>query len=65
MREIFAAPAHVRLWHHPEIPDGADYFRLLMCCGHRATAPLTDRCQFGMFGPGWQGQNAIRSTWTV
>ena len=29
----FAAPAQVWNWHHPEIPESANYFRLLVRCG--------------------------------
>jgi len=32
----FSALAHVGCWHHPEMPENPDYFRLLMCCGRPA-----------------------------
>jgi predicted dithiol-disulfide oxidoreductase (DUF899 family) len=32
----FAAPAQVCNWHHPEMPESPDYFRLLTCCGNTA-----------------------------
>src|SRR6516225_9504178 len=37
----FAAPAQVCNWHHPEIPESQDYFRLLTCCGN--SVPALDR----------------------
>jgi hypothetical protein len=41
-------PAQVWKWHDPEIPESANYFRLLRCCGPKQTCRLTDRCQFDM-----------------
>ena len=29
----------VHTWHHPEMPERPDYFRLLTCCGLRADLP--------------------------
>jgi GAF domain-containing protein len=35
---VFAAPAHVRLWHHPEMLESPVYFRLPTCCGPAQTS---------------------------
>jgi putative ABC transport system substrate-binding protein len=43
-----AAPAPVRCWHHSEMPERPDYFRLLVRCGPKQTSRLTGRCQFDM-----------------
>jgi hypothetical protein len=58
-----AAPAHSRLWHHPEMPDSANYFRLPVHCGPKQTFRLTGRCQFDMLrgSLGWWGPYAARS----
>src|SRR5262249_15026390 len=46
LRKSFAASAHDRSWHDPEIPESARYFRLLVRCGPNQTSRLTVRCQF-------------------
>ena len=41
----FAAIAHVWNWHHPEIPESTNYFRLLVHCGPRANLPAMLRAR--------------------
>jgi len=37
--------SYVRNWHHPEMPESANYFRLLVRCGPKQTFGLTGPCQ--------------------